>query len=144
MLTDVDLNVEPIEDDLESSPLRRMVWVFPDRESTRTVPKWQKAFWRAYQEVAGELGLTWARHAPEDISIDCQNPGDPLVYVAGERVTPTDTLFVTSLYSLPYQAMDVFNQYALYAVLEQSGFYLPAPLQSLLAQAAQALGGVAP
>ena len=47
--------------------------------------------------------------------------------MAGERVTPADTLFVTSLYSLPYQAMDVFNQYALYAVLEHSGFYLPAP-----------------
>jgi glutathione synthase/RimK-type ligase-like ATP-grasp enzyme len=127
MLTDVDLNVEPFEDDLESSPLRRMVWVFPDRESTRAAPKWQKAFWHAYQEVATELGLTWARHAPEDIAVDCQNRDDPLVYVAGERVTPADTLFVTSLYSLPYQAMDVFNQYALYAVLEHGGFYLPAP-----------------
>jgi glutathione synthase/RimK-type ligase-like ATP-grasp enzyme len=42
-------------------------------------------------------------------------------------VTPQDTLFVTSLYSLPYQAMDVFNQYTIYAVLENTGFYLPAP-----------------
>src|SRR6185369_4499850 len=73
MLTDVDPTVGPTEDDLESSPLRRMVWVFPDRESTRAAPKWQKAFWRAYQEVATELGLTWARHAPEDIAVDCQN-----------------------------------------------------------------------
>src|SRR6185369_3728172 len=99
MLTDVDLNLEPIEDDLGSSPLRRMVWVFPDRESTRAAPKWQKAFWRAYEEVATELGLTWARHAPEDIAVDCHNRDDPLVFVAGERVTPADTLFVTSLYS---------------------------------------------
>ena len=107
--------------------LRRMVWVFPDRESTRAVPKWQKAFWRAYQEEAERLGLTWTSHAPDDVAVDCLEPGKPRVYVAGEPVTPEDTLFVTSLYSLPYQSMDVFNQYAIYAVLENSGFYLPNP-----------------
>jgi glutathione synthase/RimK-type ligase-like ATP-grasp enzyme len=104
-----------------------MVWVFPDRESSRAVPKWQKAFWHAYEEVAAELGLVWSPHPPEDVAVDYLEPGEPRVYVAGEPVTPADTLFVTSLYSLPYQAMDVFNQYALYAVLEHSGFYLPAP-----------------
>ncbi|MFH9354844.1 hypothetical protein [Kitasatospora sp. NPDC017646] len=36
-------------------------------------------------------------------------------------MAPEDTLFITALYSLPYQSMDVFNQYALYAVLEQAG-----------------------
>ena len=110
-----------------SSTLRRMVWVFPDRESSRAVPKWQKAFWFAYEEVAKELGLTWTSHPPSDVAVDSMDLGRTRVYVAGERVTPEDTLFVTSLYSLPYQAMDVFNQYALYAVLEHSGFYLPAP-----------------
>ncbi|MGE5829716.1 MAG: ATP-grasp domain-containing protein [Micromonosporaceae bacterium] len=113
-------------DDVASS-LRRMVWVFPDRESTRTVPKWQKAFWFAYQEEAERLGLSWTSHPPDDVAVDCLSRGRPRVYVAGEPVTPENTLFVTSLYSLPYQSMDVFNQYALYAVLEQSGFYLPAP-----------------
>ena len=114
-------------EDEHPSPLRRMVWVFPDRESSRAVPKWQKAFWFAYEEVADELGLTWTSHAPEDVAVDRMGRGSPRVYVAGERVTPEDTLFVTSLYSLPYQAMDVFNQYALFSVLEHSGFYLPAP-----------------
>jgi hypothetical protein len=104
-----------------------MVWVFPDRESSRSVPKWQKAFWWAYEEVAQELGLIWSAHAPEDVTVDAYDRYHPLVYVAGERVTPADTLFVTSLYSLPYQAMDVFNQYALFAVLDNGGFYLPAP-----------------
>ncbi len=113
--------------DDDQSTLRRMVWVFPDRESSRAVPKWQKAFWFAYEEVARELGLTWTSHPPEDVAVDRMDRDDVRVYVAGERVTPEDTLFVTSLYSLPYQAMDVFNQYALYAVLEQTGFYLPAP-----------------
>jgi glutathione synthase/RimK-type ligase-like ATP-grasp enzyme len=113
--------------DDDQSTLRRMVWVFPDRESSRAVPKWQKAFWFAYEEVAHALGLTWTSHPPEDVAVDRMDHDDVRVYVAGERVTPADTLFVTSLYSLPYQAMDVFNQYALYAVLEQTGFYLPAP-----------------
>jgi len=112
--------------DAVESPLRRMVWIFPDRESSRAVPKWQRAFWFAYAEVAQRLGLTWTSHPPEDVAVDAM-ADEPRVYVAGERVTPADTLFVTSLYSLPYQAMDVFNQYALYAVLEQCGFYLPAP-----------------
>jgi hypothetical protein len=113
--------------DEAASTLRRMVWVFPDRESSRAIPKWQKAFWHAYEQVAAELGLIWTSHPPEDVAVDCMERGQPRVYVAGELVTPADTLFVTSLYSLPYQAMDVFNQYALYAVLENSGFYLPAP-----------------
>jgi hypothetical protein len=71
-----------------------MVWVFPDRESTRAVPKWEKAFWFEYQEVAAELGLTWTSHPPDDIAVDCMGHGKPRVYVAGEEVTPEDTLFV--------------------------------------------------
>src|SRR5690606_5028904 len=42
------------------------------------------------------------------------------------------TLFITALYSLPYQSMDVFNQYALCAVLERAGFYLPFPASASL------------
>jgi glutathione synthase/RimK-type ligase-like ATP-grasp enzyme len=113
-------------DDLRS-PLRRMVWVFPDRESTRGQSKWERSFWNTYEDVAAELGLEWLRHAPEDIAIDGTDPRHPVVYVAGEQVTPQDTLFVTSLYSLPYQAMEVFNQLSLFSVLENTGFYLPAP-----------------
>lgn len=108
------------------SELRRMVWVFPDRESSRALPYYDKAFWRAYEEVAEQLGLSWDRHPPEDVAVDAMG-STPQVYVGGQAVTPDDTLFVTSLYSLPYQAMDVFNQYATFTVLEQCGFYLPAP-----------------
>src|SRR5215831_8928512 len=100
-----DSSEEPMD-----STLRRMVWVFPDRESSRAVPRWQRAFWNAYEEVAAQLGLEWTSHPPEDVVVDGMTPGQAAVYVAGERVTPADTLFVTSLYSLPYQAMDVFNQ----------------------------------
>lgn len=126
-MTPLDLGQQLDTDDATAaSTLRRMVWVFPDRESSRALDKWHSIFWDDYASVAGDLGLSWTRHAPEDIAVDFTG-GTPQVYVAGEEVTPADTLFVTSLYSLPYQAMDVFNQYALYAVLEHSGYYLPAP-----------------
>lgn len=107
--------------------LQRMCWIFPDRESTRTSAKWNAAFWHTYAEVAKEVGLTWARTAPEAVTVDALDPRHPRVYVDGERVTPRDTLFVTSPYTLPYQSADVFTQFTLYAVLEHAGFYLPAP-----------------
>ncbi|NUW39374.1 ATP-grasp domain-containing protein [Nonomuraea rhodomycinica] len=109
------------------SSLRRMCWIFPDRESTRAQAMWHPFFWDLYADVAAELGLTWCRHAPDAVTVDGLDTGKPRVYVDQERVTPEDTLFITALYSLPYQSMDVFNQYALYAVLEQAGFYLPFP-----------------
>lgn len=108
-------------------PLRRLCWVFPDRESTRTAAMWNHYFWEIYADVAAGLGLRWTRNAPDAVTVDSTEPGKPRVYVDDELVTPEDTVFITALYSLPYQSMDVFNQYALYAVLEQAGFYLPFP-----------------
>jgi glutathione synthase/RimK-type ligase-like ATP-grasp enzyme len=107
--------------------LRRMCWLFPDRESTRTSAKWDAAFWQTYREVAKEVDLSWDRVTPESVTVDALDPHRPRVYVDGGLVTPADTLFITSLYSLPYQAADVFNQLSLYSVLEQIGFYLPHP-----------------
>jgi hypothetical protein len=104
-----------------------MYWIFPDRESTRATAMWHPFFWDLYAEVAAELGLTWTRTSPDSVTVDGLDVGKPRVYVNGDLVTPQDTLFITALYSLPYQSMDIFNQYALYAVLEQAGFYLPFP-----------------
>jgi glutathione synthase/RimK-type ligase-like ATP-grasp enzyme len=111
----------------EATTLRRICWIFPERESNRQAAMWRRVFWNAYEEVAKELGLTFSTHAPDGVAVDSMQPGHPLVYVDGERVTPDDTLFITSLYSLPYQTVDAFNQYAVYAVLETAGFYLPTP-----------------
>jgi hypothetical protein len=113
-------------DDATANTLRRMVWVFPERESARRVQLFEDDFWHPYERVAEDLGMSWSRHGPDDIAVDYLD-GTPRTYLAGQEVTPADTLFVTMLYSLPYQAMDVFNQYAIYAVLEQCGFYLPSP-----------------
>ncbi|GAA1082467.1 hypothetical protein [Kitasatospora arboriphila] len=113
-------------------PLRRMCWIFPDRESTRTGAMWKHYFWDMYAEVAEAMGMSWTRHSPDAVTVDGTDLRRPRVYVDDQEVTPQDTLFVTALYSLPYQSMDVFNQYALYAVLEQAGFYLPFPPQASL------------
>lgn len=110
-----------------TSSLRRMVWVFPDRESTQTGAMWQFYFWDMYAEIAAEMGLKWTRNAPSEITVSTFVAGKPRVYVNEDLVTPEDTLFITALYSLPYQAMDIFNQYATYAVLERLGFYLTFP-----------------
>jgi hypothetical protein len=107
--------------------LRTMYWVFPDRESARARPMYRAEFWAAYEEVAERLGMRWVSVPPDAIAVDGTDLGAPRVLVDGEPATPADSLFVTALYSLPYQSMDVFNQYATYAVLEQLGFYLPAP-----------------
>jgi hypothetical protein len=110
-----------------TSTLRRMCWVFPDRESSRSKAMWQHYFWDIYAEVAAEMGLTWTRDSPAAITVDSMTRGKPRVFVDDELVSPEDTLFITALYSLPYQSMEVFNQYTLYAVLEQTGFYLTFP-----------------
>ncbi|MCU7826992.1 RimK family alpha-L-glutamate ligase [Kitasatospora sp. DSM 101779] len=113
-------------------PLRRMCWIFPDRESTRTGAMWKHYFWDMYAEIAGAMGMSWTRHSPDAVTVDGTDLRRPRVYVDDQEVSPQDTLFVTALYSLPYQSMDIFNQYALYAVLEQAGFYLPFPPQTSL------------
>lgn len=111
----------------DTATLRRMCWIFPDRESTRATAMWHDFFWDVYAEVAADLDLSWTMHSPDAVTVDHLTPGRPRVYVEDELVTPADTLFITALYSLPYQSADIFNQYALYSVLEQLGFYLPFP-----------------
>nr|BFE57090.1 hypothetical protein GCM10020063_016160 [Dactylosporangium thailandense] len=110
-----------------SETLQRICWVFPDRESARQGAMWRRVFWDAYQKVAAELGMSFTIHAPDAIAVDGLDPARPRVFVDGELVDPDETAFITALYSLPYHTMDVFNQYAVYAVLEHAGFYLPIP-----------------
>lgn len=109
------------------STLRRLCWLFPDRESTRTNAKWKASFWDTYAEVAKDLDLSFERVAPEAVTVDALDVRRPKVYVDGVGVTPQDTLFISSPYTLPYQTVDAFNQFTLYSVLEQAGFYLPHP-----------------
>jgi glutathione synthase/RimK-type ligase-like ATP-grasp enzyme len=107
--------------------VQRIIWLFPDRESSRTVGKWNAAFWETYVDVAKELGLTYERTAPEAVTVDAMDFKNIKVYVDRERVMPENTIFITSPYTLPYQIQDTLNQFTLYSVLEHAGFYLPHP-----------------
>lgn len=116
-----------VDHSLATTGLRNMVWVFPDRESTYATAMWTPFFWDMYESEAAKLGISWKRCSPDMITVDGIDIDKPRVFVGRDQVTPEDTLFITALYSLPYQSMDIFNQYAVYAVLEQLGFYLPFP-----------------
>src|SRR5690606_2780126 len=83
-----------------------------------------EGLWERYRRVAGRLGLRVSVHAPETVSVDARVP---LAYLDGEPVTPTEAIFITDLYALPHQTVDVCNQVTLFTVLEQLGFHLPIP-----------------
>jgi glutathione synthase/RimK-type ligase-like ATP-grasp enzyme len=110
--------------DQGTSPARQLCWIYPDRVAS---PKraGHEDFWGQYRDVAAKLDLELSLHGPEEIAIDARDPREPRFFLSGDRVTPEDTIFITHLYSLPHQAMDVCNQVMLHTNLEQAGFYLP-------------------
>ncbi|WJK35189.1 hypothetical protein [Solwaraspora sp. WMMA2065] len=106
---------------------RRLSWIYPDRGTAWLRQAEQDAVWGPYQEIAADLGLEFTVNKPEEVAVDATDPGRPKVYLDGAPVTPADTIFVTSLYSLPHQTQDVCNQVFLFTILERLGFYLPIP-----------------
>lgn len=106
---------------------RRLVWIYPDRGTVAQRDGEHAAVWNPYIRIAAELGLEMSLHSPEDVAVDATDAGKPVVYLNGEPVTPADTIFVTSLYALPYQSQDVGNQVFLFTILQRLGFYLPIP-----------------
>jgi hypothetical protein len=115
--------------DLITPVPRRLSWIYPDRGTARIREAEEKAVWGPYRRIAADLGLELTLTKPEDVAVDASDPGKPLVYLEGEPVTPADTIFVTSLYSLPHQTQDVMNQLFLFTILDRLGFYLPIPPQ---------------
>ncbi|MGQ5639137.1 MULTISPECIES: ATP-grasp domain-containing protein [unclassified Streptomyces] len=106
---------------------RRLCWIYPDRGTERMRTKEWTHVWGVYEEVARERGWALSLHKPEEVSVDATGPGTPRVFLDGTEVTPADTVFVTSLWSLAHHTVDVCNQLYLYTILEAAGFYLPIP-----------------
>jgi glutathione synthase/RimK-type ligase-like ATP-grasp enzyme len=107
--------------------VRRLWWMFPDRSSTRQRQRADEWLWNGYRAAAAKCGLDLARHDPGSVVVDATSGTRPEVFVNGEPVRPADTMFVTELYTFPYQIADTFKQLSVFTVLEQSGFYLPVP-----------------
>jgi glutathione synthase/RimK-type ligase-like ATP-grasp enzyme len=109
------------------SPATRLCWIYPDRGTAWQRDYEEQGVWGAYREIATTLGLRMSLHKPEEVAVDGTDPARPRVFLNGERVTPEDIIFVTAVYSLPHQVVDVANQVYLFTVLETLGFYLPIP-----------------
>ncbi len=104
----------------------RLCWIYPDRGTLRQRIAEANAIWTTYKKIAGDVGLQMSLHKPEEVAVE--SVGDNhRVFLNGERITPEDTMLVTSLWSLPHQTQDVCNLLFLYTILEQTGFYLPIP-----------------
>ncbi|MEU1406927.1 hypothetical protein ABZ471_32060 [Streptomyces sp. NPDC005728] len=105
----------------------RLCWIYPDRGTLRQREAEAAAIWTTYTKIAADCGLRMSLHKAEALSVDATGDGEPAVFLDGERITPQDTILVTSLWSLPHQVPEVCNQLFAYTILEQAGFYLPIP-----------------
>ncbi|QHY99217.1 D-alanyl-alanine synthetase A [Streptomyces sp. S4.7] len=114
-------------DNGSGSSLTRIAWIYPERRIPEQRDFEENAVWRPYQKKAAELGLELTVNKPEELAVDITSRAVPRVFLKGEQVTPEDTLFVTSLYSLPHQLPDVPAQLHSFTLLEHLGFYLPVP-----------------
>ncbi|MDG4765793.1 hypothetical protein O7632_17050 [Solwaraspora sp. WMMD406] len=115
------------DDTAAPTTARRLSWIYPDRGTAWLRQAEEDAVWGPYRKVAAGLGLDLTLNKPEEVAVDASDPKQPKVYLDGDLVTPADTIFVTSLYSLPHQTQDVCNQVFLFTILQRLGFYLPIP-----------------
>lgn len=114
------------EETATASKSPRLCWIYPDRGTQRQRIAEANAIWTTYEKIAGDIGVEMSLHKPEEIAVESVG-AEPRVFLNGERITPEDTMLVTSLWSLPHQTQDVCNLLFLYTILEQAGFYLPIP-----------------
>lgn len=104
---------------------KRLCWIYPDRGTLRQRTAEDNAVWTKYTGIAADVGLRMSLHKAEAITVEAIGDGEPRIFLDGERITPEDTILVTSLWSLPHQVQEVCNQLFAYSILEQAGFYLP-------------------
>ena len=105
--------------------MKRIIWIYPDRATTQQRIT-ESNIWDVYIDIAREQGFEMSLCAPEDITFTrAKSSGKPDVLVQGQIVTPDNTVFVTSVWSLAHQMGDVANELFLYRILQKLGFYLP-------------------
>ncbi|OEJ95853.1 ATP-grasp domain-containing protein [Streptomyces thermolilacinus] len=104
---------------------QRLCWIYPDRGTVRQRAAEADAIWTTYTKIAADCGLRMSIHKSEALAAEMPDEGEPRVFLDGERITPEDTILVTSLWSLPHQVNEVCNQLFAYSIVEQAGFYLP-------------------
>jgi glutathione synthase/RimK-type ligase-like ATP-grasp enzyme len=101
----------------------KLIWIYPDRCTHEQNQKEFSHVWDIYADVAKDLNVTLSVVSPDEIDFG----SDRKTYVKGQLVSPNNTIFVTSMWTLPYQQQDVTNMIFIYKNLEQLDFYLPIP-----------------
>jgi hypothetical protein len=112
----------------ETVSLTNVFWVYPERNTARQREFEERRVWAPYRKILESMGYRFGLVKPDDIHIDF-NHETPTCYVNDTRVTPNDTIFVTSMWTMPHQVVDTCNQLFLYSALESLGFFLPIPLK---------------
>jgi glutathione synthase/RimK-type ligase-like ATP-grasp enzyme len=113
--------------------VRNLWWIVADRGTVQRREVTERRLWSHYRVAAERCGLKFGLHDPGSVVVDAIG-GKPRVFVDGEPVDPTDTIFVTALYTLPHQLVDAFRTMSTFTLLQHAGFYLPTtPELSLIA-----------
>jgi len=109
-----------------TAALTNVFWVYPDRNTDRQREFEERRVWAPYRKILEAMGYRFRLVKPDDIHIEFSDEM-PICYVNDARVTPHDTVFVTSMWTMPHQVVDTCNQLFLYSALESLGFFLPIP-----------------
>ncbi|MHC2621862.1 hypothetical protein ACVIW2_003894 [Bradyrhizobium huanghuaihaiense] len=112
----------------EATSLKNVFWVYPERNTARQREFEERRVWAPYRKVLESMGYRFGLVKPDDIHIEFDHERS-VCFVNDARVTPRDTIFVTSMWTMPHQVVDTCNQLFLYSALETLGFFLPIPLK---------------
>jgi glutathione synthase/RimK-type ligase-like ATP-grasp enzyme len=107
--------------------MKSVLWIWPDRSSSRGLVRGENYYWKGYREAAAAVGMHMDVISPEDIEIIYHVGTEPKILVNGQQMQPENTMFVTMLYTFPSQVQDAWLQTATFWTLKQAGFYLPIP-----------------
>lgn len=105
--------------------MKNLFWIFPDRSSTRQQPLEYEHYWREYIEAAKCVDLHVQVLSAEAIDMVSLPDGTVQTLVHSQPVYPTDTIFITELYTFPHQQRDILAQITTFKALQLQGFYLP-------------------
>jgi glutathione synthase/RimK-type ligase-like ATP-grasp enzyme len=106
--------------------MKKIIWLYPERDTASQLMVGEHEYWGVYREGATMAGMQFlGGFSPEAVDVVTRPGAKTQVYVDNHPVEPQDAIFVTDLYLYPYAMQDAWSQLSLSWVLRQAGFYLP-------------------
>lgn len=106
---------------------KRILYLFPDRGSSRDRAWEQDYFWPVYQRAADEVGLDFGVANPEHVIMRGRE-----AYWNGEPLRPERDIVVYDVRSEPVHEVDLWSSITLVGSLEALGFWLAIPLSAAI------------